>query len=288
MEIPYLPNETWEQILLNSDLDSLFQACQVNTQIASICRDEGFWRNKYLHDFGRLPPRTPRSYRAAFETLYRERISSPAPIAEGFEMIKSGNLEGLKPYLTEHSPVHAYFQYSLDQDQYTIAKYLFDIYTNRYPQHRYMVWLILEAHYIKLSLIDDPDRFGKFMREFQDKFYSRTALLQKPSINILLNYNFSQKELSTVLYSLLLNILEIPARANVFYGMLNQNNLTFQQALDMLLQDEFTRHSIYTYNSQRIRDALRIYNEFLVSNNMPPEHTRIQIDGLNGPLVIEV
>ena len=41
-----------ERILLTSEFPSTLQLCRSNKDLYSICKSDGFWRQKYLHDFG--------------------------------------------------------------------------------------------------------------------------------------------------------------------------------------------------------------------------------------------
>lgn len=52
----YMPLEVMKDSLLNNKYSDIKNFCSTNSQIKQICDDNNFWRNKYIHDYGKPPP----------------------------------------------------------------------------------------------------------------------------------------------------------------------------------------------------------------------------------------
>ena len=61
-EIRELPNDVMREILLASDLKTIFRYCQTSKMNQNICRDEYFWEQKYIRSYGKPLIESPQSW----------------------------------------------------------------------------------------------------------------------------------------------------------------------------------------------------------------------------------
>ncbi len=82
--LDWLPDETLLNLLLQTDdLGTLARLCQTNRRIAGLCRDKGFWNQKYHKDYQDLTPLLEGdTWRKRYQHIYLSQLESP--ISAGF------------------------------------------------------------------------------------------------------------------------------------------------------------------------------------------------------------
>ena len=90
-----LPDEMLLKLLLETDdLKTLFKWCQTSKRVNQICRDEGFWHNKYRKDYGESALEKGETWREEYKQITLGRMNSPISAGDNHYGIidQKGNL----------------------------------------------------------------------------------------------------------------------------------------------------------------------------------------------------
>ena len=281
MDIPRLPLDTYYSILLQSDLNTIFKMCQANYEISTICRDESFWKEKLIQDFG-IPKKVPTSYLSLYRGIYESK-KSKGNYGNLLKAIDEGDLNTVKRILPivniyYHGPE---LNYSLDKKQYEIAKFIFRLFNkNTLPDQ---ILEVLESHENLIYQNDDLDAFQNYRRYFEgyiersEGFVNITTL---PSMNIILGNNWKSSELGYILHNLIQNISNDPSYTKFLFRILYVKGLTLQQAFELFRTNESVMDEMEYENADIYQRGVNIYNNYLQSIGLKPENLYFHVPDL--------
>lgn len=66
IDLRFLPEETWQNVLLNSSYDDIISFCQAYPSLRKICSSDVFWYNKIVHKYQAKPKYIPGKMRNLF------------------------------------------------------------------------------------------------------------------------------------------------------------------------------------------------------------------------------
>ena len=289
MEVPYLPLENYYAILLQSDIETVLNACQTNSLVATICRDEGFWKEKYIHDFG-VPNSQPKSYRALYQTLYLSQKfeTTNQQLIKAIDREDREAVKSIHKVIQDqiHKDLYERGQYILYGEIFLDAAVLYSLYKNQYDIARliydnYEMTIARVRSYIEnFYLEDDLEKYQRFREHWGDHIIfsdeGELEITEMPSMNIILGYNWEPDELPHILDKLITKVADYPDYAYALFRLCHKHKLSLQQVFELLKSDD-NIIDILESDPEIYRKAIRNYNEFLEKHGLNPELVSVEI-----------
>lgn len=136
MDLTGIP-EIDQVILLNLDYPSLNRVCQSNRYLNTLCMDDLFWKEKFIHDFGQLSWKSNDSNHKYYKVFYDKYIIVKSDIQTFVDRLRQYYSQGkLKPNKTQGISMSTYIPGSSDDDIYLMLSIFNDKW---YINDKYMI-----------------------------------------------------------------------------------------------------------------------------------------------------